>query len=197
MAKNKVTTNDRHKNWLDVTHYCIDEVTNVMEKCEDIKTLPLFIVQILTEMLPFTYDELRDSFAGVKSKPYYKKVDTKEELIENVTHFISYNLLDDGEISLIDNKIAYPDYSLKEHWADNITDTGMSLWMLEQLGINIPCVCINPSQPEVELFESNCFSQYVIDFKKYLEVNGLDTYYSRIDMYSKSGDKTLWVIAKK
>lgn len=209
---NKKKTVDIYKNRIDVIQLSIDKTAEFIKLVDNNNNLPSFITHIMLENMFYEYDENLKIYIyeddiesggydyvrhnGVKygkEYAYYKA--TPENVAIEFSHFLSYNLLDDGELSIIDDNLSHPKYDSDDYWDDNVTDIGIALWLLEKLGIIIPCECIS-SITNASVFESVCFSEYVKDFQNYLKVNELDPLYARIDMYSKTGRLSLRIVAK-
>lgn len=208
--KNEQNAFDRHTAWINTVKLCEDKLMNAIDESE-LSDLPEVVINIVTNtegmvsengiLLVSDYvKDRKEAFVRFRSKQfgvetaYYMA--TKEEVKEAVSHFCGYYLLDDGEVSLIDGEISFAEPT-DSYFDDNITQTGMALWILEQLGFTYPCLILYKDKGDwVTLFDVDSFSEGVTKLKQYIERKGIDKRNCRMDMVSVTGKFGIYLVPK-
>lgn len=129
--------------------------------------------------LPLTFQNLLKNFVyNVDLEEW----NNQEEVLENLLHIIDYYILDDGEIDVIDGELR-----LKSNNDINGTShLGGCLWLLEDLGEEIPCVVYKGDMNGLTVMEeTNSFIDAVMALKRILEENGVNE--NITDYYYKDG----------
>ena len=148
-------TFNKHNVWIKTVKLCETKIVEAVDNTE-LSELPKVLIDILVNINGYLYENgniLTTDYVEDRREPAYKYIEeksygkqvayylaTKEEIKNELKHFCSYYLLDDGEVSLIDGEVQFPDYDNGTLYDENITPTGLTLWILEQLGFNYPCI---------------------------------------------------------
>ena len=176
----------------------------------DGEQLPKVAIDILVNIMGFVYeggDLLVADYMNKRKDPIYKSIDkhsayylaTTEEIKSNLEHFCSYYLLDDGEVSLIDGEVQFPDYDNGTYFDENITDIGLALWILEQLGYTYPCVVLYKDKKDkdyIKMFDTDTFIEATIKLKQYIDRKGIDKAWCRIDNVNITGKMGIIIVPK-
>jgi hypothetical protein len=209
--KNEQNAFDRHTIWIKTVKLCEDKLLKAIDESE-LSEMPEVIINIVTNTEGMVYEngillvydyvkKRKEPFIRFHSKEYHGLETayypaTKDEVKEAVSHFCGYYLLDDGEVSLIDGEISFAEPH-DSYFDDNITQTGMALWILEQLGFEYPCVILYKDKVEwITLFDVDSFSEGVTKLKQYVERMGIDKRNCRMDMVSVTGKLGIYIVPK-
>jgi hypothetical protein len=195
---------DKHIIWNKSSDLCEAKIKEVVNSTE-LTDLPKCLIDILVNIYGFLNENGIILTMDVKSRkePFYKFKEknyhgieeayysaTKKEVLDNLLHFVRYYIGDDGEVSIINDEIVFPDYDSKESGFDeNITQTGVAMWLLEQLGDKYPCDIVR-SDKEGQKVIFNNISSYIeaIDIlQKYIIDEDIDKKSTRLDMVSITG----------
>lgn len=121
---------------------------------------------------------------------YY--ISSKKEIIENLEHFVGYYILDDGELSLEDGYIVYPKIE------NNISPDGLALYILEQLGEQVPCQIVDERTYGTKIFvKTESFSEALEEMKKLNDVTTYPNGFFRMDISSYTGYCTHKIMPQK
>lgn len=195
-------------------------VTDILEKkivdeFEKIKHLYSEHIPIMNPLDPFGEEDWNDQtkYECYEHLPkvikdildqFYPQWNWRTESIEvvknNALHFVHYYILDDGEISFDGEKLIRVQY-VPVGYEDNITRIGGSLFVLEKLGVVIPCLIQhtfsknNKAQSEI-LKETNSFTEAMKEFDKIRKDMNIKDEHCRVDMCYVPGKFTIYVIPK-
>lgn len=140
------------------------------------------------------FEELPKVIKDVMDEFYYKwkwRDSSIDEVLDNALHFVHYYIMDDGETSfdVEKQKLIRVQQTVKRGFEDTITDTGAALFMLEKLGVVIPCVIILSKKVNeiVVLSKPNSFTEAMKEFDKIRKEMGIEDWWCRVDMCSVTG----------
>lgn len=205
---------DEHTIWNKSSDLCEEKINEVVNNTE-LSDLPKCLIDILVNIYGFLYENniiLLMDYVKSRKEPFYKfketnhhdieeayYIATKKEVLENLLHFVHYYINDDGEVSLINNEIVFPDYDNSEsYFDDNITQVGTAMWLLEQLGEKYPCdIILSDKEGQKVIFNNIPSYMEAIDvLQKYIVDENIDKKSTRLDMVSITGKYGIMIAPK-
>ena len=203
---NGINPFDQHNIQMKTIRLCQDKLIESV----DGEQLPKVVLDILINIMGFVYENdnlLVADYMSKRQDPIYKSIDkhsayykaTTEEIKSNLEHFCSYYLLDDGEVSLIDGEVQFPDRDNGTYFDENITDIGLALWILEQLGYTYPCEVLYKDKKDkdyIKMFDTDTFTEATIKLKQYIDRKSIDKAWCRIDNVNITGKMGIIIVPK-
>jgi len=119
-----------------------------------------------------------------------------EEMEQNVIHFVHYYILDDGDVSYDPEKdrLVRTEHRQERGWDDNLSQEGAAMWILEKLGVIIPCVVILSKRNEEVLAKCESWGEAVKEFHKIIKEKNIDEWNCRYDMCSVTGKFSIYIM---
>lgn len=161
----------------------------LVEEELDFEDLNPLIIDIINEYLK-SFNSFELNFKG-EVDTWKNEYSSIENIKNRIKSWAGYYILDDGDLSLINNKLV----PVKQGYG-NISQLGSALWILERLGNKIPCVIVKEGRYPKVLEESNSFFESVNKFNDVKKEFGVSEEDSKFDRCSIMGKLSIKILPK-
>lgn len=185
-----------HKIWVESCNLCESEINDEIDINFD-SGLNQVLIDILVEFYEYKYENnvlmTKDVLNNRNDLPqedvdeeygYYPA--TKENVQNDLSNFVHYYLLDDGKVSLFDDKLMNPSSvdEIDSYYDNNITQTGAAIWIVEQLGSSIYCDIVMTDENERDFYKLATvenFTEALEKFNEIIEEKDIDRKHCQLD----------------